>query len=392
MTLPRHLLFLAVVCVAVLRGSTVTPAADLVDDQANRQTKHLFANLKSLAKTGTLFGHQSTLAYGVTWALEEGRSDVKDVTGSYPAVYGWDIGGFESKGLLESHVGYSKKDMLRWSRAGYERGGVITYAWHMSNPVTGESFYEKTPAVHAIIPGGEKHEWYKGVLDTVAEYFHELNPAPAIFRPFHEHNGDWFWWGKGFCTEAEYIALWRFTVDYLRDEKGVHNLLYAFSPDRSRMELDDPDAYFYAYPGDDYVDIIGLDNYWDVGHPGNRKSLRKRRQDFVKSLELIVNIAEEKGKIAALTETGLDTLSDPDWWTDVMLKGIAASQTTRRIAYLQVWRNANRAIEGRDHFYAPYPGHESAADFIAFRQSDHILFEDDIPFNLYTDKQISPKD
>lgn len=44
---------------------------------------------------------------------------------------------------------------------------------------------------------------------------------PVIFRPYHEHNGDWFWWGKGVNSEEDYIKLWQFTVEYLRDEKDV---------------------------------------------------------------------------------------------------------------------------------------------------------------------------
>lgn len=55
--------------------------------------------------------------------------------------------------------------------------------------------------------------------------------VPVLFRPFHEHTGNGFWWGKGNCTAEEYIALWRFTLEYLRDTKGVHNLLYVYSPD-----------------------------------------------------------------------------------------------------------------------------------------------------------------
>ena len=370
---------LAVFAQAQLRGAEYVGKRQLIDSQATPETKALYQNLAVIAPQATLFGHQSTLAYGYNWKLEAGRSDVKEVTGSYPAVYGWDVGGFETGELLEAHVGYGKKELAAWSREAFERGGVVTYAWHMSNPVSNESFYDKTPAVHAIIPGGEKHAEYVATLDKLAEFFEALAPMPIIFRPFHEHNGDWFWWGKGFCTEEDYITLWRFTIDYLKDEKGIRNLIYAFSPDRSRMDLGSDNAYFYAYPGDDYVDIIGLDNYWDVGHPGNKQSAEVNHANFVKSLELIVRIAESKNKVAALTETGADTLPDPNWWNDVMLKGINANEQTRKIAYVQVWRNANRQLEGRDHFYVPYPGHPGAEDFRRFRNDPSILFEDELP-------------
>lgn len=359
----------------------------LIDAKATPQAQALYRNLHKIADTATLFGHQSTLAYGVEWLGEEGRSDVKDVTGSYPAVYGWDVGGFEDEELLESRYGYSRDDMIRWAKEAYERGGVVTYAWHKSNPLTGGSFYDKTPAMHAIVPGGEKHEDYKRTLDALADFFIDHGEVPVIFRPWHEHNGDWFWWGKGFVSEEDYIAVWRFTVDYLKNEKGVHNLIYAFSPDRSRMDMDKgKQAYMYGYPGDDYVDIIGFDNYWDVGHLGNQKSAEQRHADFVRSLELVVGIAEDKNKVAALTETGLDTLKDPNWYTEVLLAGIEANETTRKIAYVQVWRNANKKLEGHDHFYVPYRNHHSAEDFIEFRNKESILFEDDLP-DLYDKAQ-----
>lgn len=65
--------------------------AALVDPNATAETRALFVNLKRLAPDHVLFGHQAPLAYGFTWTNEPGRSDVKDVTGSHPAVYGWDV-------------------------------------------------------------------------------------------------------------------------------------------------------------------------------------------------------------------------------------------------------------------------------------------------------------
>ncbi|GAB5409833.1 MAG: hypothetical protein BalsKO_21980 [Balneolaceae bacterium] len=261
-----------------------------------------------------------------------------------------------------------------------KRRGVITYAWHMRNPVTYESFYDTTKAIHAIIPGGEKHQEYKKTLDLVAEFFQELSPFPVIFRPYHEHNGNWFWWGKGLTTEEDYITLWRFTVEYLRDEKEVHNLLWAFSPDRSRTKINSfKTDYFYGYPGDDYVDIIGLDNYWDVGHPANEALKEEQSEAFIQSLTMTAQIADSLGKIAALTETGLEAIPDPTFWTQTMLKGMKANKWTKKHVYVQVWRNATKKEENRDHYYAPFSGQFSADDFIKFKETDFILFEDELP-------------
>ena len=65
----------------------------LVDKCANFQTVRLFEFLRDSPNKGILFGHQDDLAYGVNWQSESGRSDIKEVCGQYPAVFGWDIGG-----------------------------------------------------------------------------------------------------------------------------------------------------------------------------------------------------------------------------------------------------------------------------------------------------------
>ncbi len=380
---------LFIVGLLVLLSCSKLPPQEIrmVDANATPQTKALYQNLKSLEGKHSMFGHQATLAYGYTWRNEPNRSDVKDVTGSFPAVYGWDVADFIWNWRNPEKGEEARETTLRYAKEGLERGGVLTYAWHMANPVTNKSFYDTTRAVYAIIPGGEQHEAYKKTLDKVADYFKELAPMPVIFRPFHEHNGDWFWWGKGLATEEEYIKLWQFTVEYLRDEKQVHNLIWAFSPDRSRTNIETfKEDYLYGYPGDDYVDIIGLDNYWDVGHKANLTPDSLKKVHFIQSLTMTAELAQEKGKVAALTETGLEALPDSVWWTETLLKSLKANAATRRITYVQVWRNATKSKENRNHFYAPYPGQISAEDFVKFKQDSFIVFENELP-DMYSIKK-----
>jgi len=232
-----------------------------------------------------------------------------------------------------------------------------------------------------LIPGGSHHTAYKKQLDALADFLNNCadgaTKIPIIFRPFHEHNGNWFWWGKGNCTESEYIQLWKFTVDYLKNEKKLHHLIYAFSPDRSRINLEDAkNSYFYAYPGDAYVDIIGLDNYMDVGISWNRKTRAEQNVDLVKILRTISEVAKEKNKVAAMTETGLEGITNPEWFTQVILNPLKTNPDIK-LAYILVWRNANVK-----HHYAPYTGHSSSDDFIKFYNDPYTLFEKDIQ-NVY---------
>lgn len=368
--------------------STELPKDDLpIDKNATSETIALYKNLKKVGQTNVLFGHQDALAYGYNWWDEEGRSDVKEASGSYPAVYGWDIGNIVEK--QENLDGINFEKMRNWIKEGYARGGVITLSWHMVNPVTGGNSWDTVPTIAGMLPDGEAHNLYKEWLDIFAGLTSELKGErgeliPIIFRPFHEHNGNWFWWGKGINSEEDYIALWRFTVEYLRDEKGVHNLLWAFSPDRSRTNIDTfKKDYFYGYPGDEYVDIIGLDNYWDVGHPANQANPETQQEHFIRSLTYTAQIADSLGKIAALSETGTEALPDPTIWSDKFLAALNANEWTRRISYMLTWRNANFERENRDHFYASFEGHPTQDDFIKFKEQEWILFEDELP-NLYS--------
>ncbi len=348
----------------------------LVDPDATAETKALFANLRRIAPDHLLFGHQDALAYGVHWKREAGRSDVKDVTGAYPAVYGWELGDLEH-GATQNLDSVNFVEMQGWIREGYRRGGVITIAWHMDNPASGGSAWDTTRAVHTILPGGRHHAAYKTWLDRFAVFVRGLKggpfawlgfgkPIPIIFRPFHEHSGSWFWWGEGHASPEEYVQLWRFTVEYLRDEKNLHNLLYAYSTD----VFDSEEAYLKRYPGDDYVDLLGYDDY---------QALRTDEgvEDMTRRLRMLVGMAEARGKLAALTETGSFRIEAPTWWTRRLLRAIKADPTAQRIAYALVWRNANES-----QYFAPYTGHASAPDFVRFYEDPFVLFGDKLP-DLY---------
>lgn len=341
---------------------------DIVDVNVTKETKTLYQNLKLLIGKGIMFGHEDATAYGLGWRNEELRSDVNDVCGNFPAVYGWDICGLGTPYNIDS-VPFDR--MKFWIKSAYERGGVNTVSWHFQNPVTQTDAWDTTRAVYAILPGGFKNAEYNKMLDLVAEFFLDLKAKdgtliPIIFRPFHEHNGNWFWWGERHCTPEEYKQLFQYTVKYLRDVKNVHNLLYAFSPDIFLTES----KYLERFPGAEYVDILGFDNYWDF----HKKSTLPRA---IEQIRIVVNLADKMNKIAALTETGYNGIPDTTWWTNLLLTPIKNDSIAKRISWILVWRNYSK-----NHHFAPYPGHPSANNFIKFENDPFTLFESDLP-NLY---------
>ncbi|MCX2742268.1 glycosyl hydrolase [Mangrovivirga sp. M17] len=343
----------------------------LIDEKATRKTKNLYVFLGTLNKDQIMFGHQDDILYGLDWKYNLG-SDVELISGNRPAVVGWDIGKLGQEVNIDS---FRFEQIIKGIKYVYKKGGINTISWHMDNPLTGGSSWDKESGIGELLPGGSGHEAYLNKLDELARFIKKckvglFTKIPIILRPFHEHNGDWFWWGKAFNKEEEYISLWRFTVDYLKNEKNLHNLIYAFSPDRSRMELT-WESYHYGYPGDNYVDIIGLDNYWDMGHPVNPKPSEEQLLDFANSIKLITNIANKRNKLAALTETGNETVKLPNWYTQRLLEPLKSSNAN--LAWVLVWRNANK-----EHYFVPYKGHPNEEDFIAFEQDESTLFLKDI--------------
>lgn len=339
---------------------------ELADSNATAETRALFMNLLKYRDSSVMFGHQDDLAYGINWWAEDFRSDVNDVAGKFPAVFGWDVGEI---GQGDKNIdGISFQNMKEWMIKAFEKGGINTISWHLDNPVTGDDSWDTTRAVYSIIPGGEKHEHYKNLLDTLATFISALKTedgtmVPVIFRPFHELNGSWFWWGRGSSTVEEYITLFRFTVQYLRDEKGLHNILYSYSTDRFTHE----DEYLERFPGEMYVDILGYDDYWSFADEG-------KIPEGINSLRILADMGQRLNKPFALTESGYETIPDPQWWTDKLLEPIKSDSLARKLSWLLVWRNHDES-----HHYAPYPGHSSAENFKEFEEDPFTWFLSDLP-------------
>ena len=330
----------------------------------------LIGQLEDLVEQGKImYGHQDTYMYGHTWKLEDDatdftQSDVYAVTGRYPAVYGMDLGGIE---MGWSHnLDKNDFDNMRASAvAHHERGGIVTFSWHPRNPFTGGDAWDVSSdqVVASVLPGGEKHELFMGWLKNAADFMESIKTAegeqiPLIWRPWHEHTGSWFWWGQRLCTTEQYKALWQMTYDYMVNERGMTNLVWSYSPGAG--ELSSAEVYGERYPGDEIVDMVGFDCY----HSGPKERYMASMKN---ALDISTAFAAEHGKILAVTETGHETLKDPKWWTEVLYPAVKDYP----VSYVLTWRNA---CDQPNHYYAPFPGQESAEDFKAFAELDEIVF------------------
>ena len=364
-------------CCFVLRNKML--AQNVSDPLATPETVALYKNLFTISKNHTLFGHQDDMAYGVEWKYEKGRSDIKSLTGEYPAVFGWDIGHLElAHDRNLDGVPFSK--MQEYIREGYKLGAAITISWHLRNPLTGgDSWDISEHTVKSILKGGEKHDLYIEWLDKVALFMDGLKGGngediPILFRPFHELTGKWFWWCENVCTAEEFKELWRFTVHYLRNEKQLHHLLFVYNI----AEVNSKEHFDARYPGDDVVDVISMDTY-QHGPDETRDEFVKKARGF---LSILQPIALEKNKLLAFGETGYEAVADSKWWTEALLPILEDFP----VAWVLLWRN-HGYMESTEkmHYYAPYPGQISVPDFMKFYRNPRMLFEKGIARkNMYS--------
>ncbi len=331
--------------------------APLVDPEATPETRALWRALHRSKEQAVLFGHQNANIEGLGWKGEPNRSDVRSTVGDWPAIFGF--------GFWPDRIELTRKRMLDAHAA----GGLIELSWHPDNPVTGGKYMDKRPdSIRAVLPGGEGHQQLVTWLDQIADLVLSLKdgqgrPIPVLFRPWHEHTGGWFWWGSKSGTPEEYIQLWRFTVQYLRDTRDVHQLIYVISPASS---LDgQPDYLNNRFPGLEWVDVLGFDHY--VHDVSNMAGL-------LKDMQIVERLATEHGKLAAATELGyrdgLSKYNGNDFWAGRVLP-LLVGPDAPKIAWLLTWRNGHA-----DHYWVPTREMPAANDFRRFASSDRIWLAD----------------
>lgn len=373
--IPTSLFLLSITTIGF--SQTDNTILSISDKKSTQETVTLYKKLVTTSKKAILFGHQDDLAYGVNWKYEAGRSDVKDVSGDYPAVYGWDLGGIE-KNSPKNLDGVPFDLMRQYMAEVKKRGGVNTISWHLDNPMSGKNAWDNsTKTIVSILPGGENHKKFKSWLDKEATFLKSLKDEkgkaiPILYRPFHELTGNWFWWGKGNCTPEEFKNLWHFSFEYLQ-KKGVHNLIYVFNT----ADFNSKEEFLAFYPGSNYVDILSFDKYL-YNDPTKDNSFVENCQ---KQFQIMSEVAKEQNKIMAFAETGYEAIPYSQWWTDTLMKAMGNFE----ISYVLVWRNHGwQEQEKKMHYYAPFKGQTSAKDFVDFYNLERIFFEKDAAKeNLY---------
>jgi mannan endo-1,4-beta-mannosidase len=192
--------------------------------------------------------------------LEE-LGKIHRATGRWPAVIGLDYCAF-----VAGEATISSGPVNTLAKDYWGAGGLVSISWHAPNPgkPNGGGLKERgVKLADLLVPGPTHDRWMKS-LDRVAAGLQELQEAGVVvvWRPLHEMNGAWFWWGAQ--EPADFIAVWHHLFDYFTKTKKLHNLIWAYGPNHGQRTAD-------YYPGDGYADLIGLDAYTDHITPGRIK-------------------------------------------------------------------------------------------------------------------------
>ena len=230
--------------------------ARLCDPRATSEARALYARL--------------VRGYGAkAWSgqYEKGDTDfVREKTGKTPAILGGDLIDFSPSRLpfLAANDEHPKDPVPGWIDA-VRAGQALTLSWHWNAPFG--------------LPDTKEHRWYSGFythattfdvtkamsdpaseerrgivrdLDAIAVQLRRLQDArvPVLWRPLHEAEGGWFWWGAKGPEAAKW--LYRFEHERLTRTQGLHNLVWVWNSPKAEW-----------YPGDDVVDVMSVDRYPD---------------------------------------------------------------------------------------------------------------------------------
>lgn len=228
--------------------------------------KALMSYFKTIYGKGIISGQHTNYADG------DQLEQIYSMTGKYPALRGFDLLSYtegihtpdQSPHCIEEirrNKG-SVEAAIKW----WEEGGLVTLCWHWYSPIIGvdKSFYtDKTTFdfEKALCEGTEEYKALNRDIEQIAkvlQIFKEKN-IPILWRPLHEAEGTWFWWGsKG---PELYIKLYRFLYHRLTDEFKLNNLIWIWAS---------PNAKWYV--GDAYCDMIGSDVYGAAFDYGAKKN------------------------------------------------------------------------------------------------------------------------
>jgi hypothetical protein len=223
----------------VLPSRSIARQQQLSNLKASKEAAALYAYLNEMSGKKILSGQMSS-----SWGVNE-IDYIKEVTGKLPAINGFDF-----------ITNKDNQEEVNGAREWWKSGGIPTIMWHMGAPGKGEGYQNSKETIdidRCLQKGTKEYEVFWSELKKKGDLLEQLQKAhvPVLWRPFHELNGNWFWWSKQ--GPDKFKKLWIAMYDYYTKNRKLNNLIWVLCYTAK------PDASWY--PGDAYVDIAGPDTY-----------------------------------------------------------------------------------------------------------------------------------
>lgn len=249
-------------CILLLCSCSFSPEkAALSNENADEVTKKVYEYICNTYGNGIISGQQESIwvdgpDYEMNYLL--------DITGKLPAMRGFDFMNDDFDGVIERAA--------EW----WEKGGLVTICWHCGKEFTKEYNACKEDEITdwdaTLTPGTPENEVFVRNMDNAGNALKELQKkgVPVLWRPFHEFDGAWFWWGKG--GAENFKKLWVMMYDHFTNDLELNNLIWVLGYSHNgKLYHGKPKEW---YVGDDYCDIVGADTY-EVSENGAEKRLFK---------------------------------------------------------------------------------------------------------------------
>jgi mannan endo-1,4-beta-mannosidase len=287
---------------------------ETANPRATDEARALLRTIQGVAGRLTLSGQHNTPR-----ELSHYTEQATEITGHTPAIWGQDFG-FSEDGDMDG-VMY-RQAVIEEAKTQHAAGSIITLMWHAVRPTEDEPVTFLGSICNGILPdqdwqdllteGTETHARWIRQVDVIAGFLGQLRDAsiPVLWRPYHEMNGSWFWWGGREGSDG-YAALYRQLYSRFVDHHHLDNLVWVWNTNAPRG---DAAAYAGFYPGHDVVDVLAADVY--------ANDYRQSHHDDLTALA--------EGRPIALGEAGVLPTPEilamqPQWtwfmtWTDFLTK------------------------------------------------------------------------
>lgn len=324
--------------------------ADLIDTSATDETVAAYEKIRNAKGSPYLWGYNNPPMYGDNASVCSKKTESYNISGKDPFLWGfmWKV----PDGTANNYM--NKQECINLAKKINRLGGLIVLSFNPINFVTGGDYYDATgDPMTKMLPGGSARADWLAYLDELAYFLKYIlvdengNPIPIIFKPFCECDQGSFYWYCWGINAPKYISLWQDMVSYLMSTKSVHSIIYQYSPDFGYNGTGAQDG----YPGNDYVDIIGVNNYESV------------IENVIPYYEEAATLAVEKGKVFGISEGLKGTPDKATYWTDVLALIRGSSLVSENLSFIFFWSTDT---------WGPKSGRIDEASYPAFVNSPYI--------------------